>query len=316
MNSALGLNAAPMRASGPTIGYRTSRGQMLQTSIEEFLASDVAARLKGKVQLILTSPPFPLNRKKKYGNLVGEDYIDWLSGLAPRLARLLKPDGSLVIEVGNSWERGSPTMSTLALRALLRFLDVGKLRLCQQFVAYNPARLPSPIQWVNKERIRVKDAYTHVWWMSPTDRPLADNRRVLKEYSPAMKRLLRTKKYNSGRRPSEYVIGAESFLADNGGAIPPNVLEVANTHTNDEYHSYCVKHGLAPHPARMQPEIPEFFIRFLTKPRHLVLDPFAGANTTGVVAESLKRRWISVEPVRDYVLGSRARFPQETLIDL
>jgi len=316
MNSALELVQVPIDEPVRPIGYRTARGEMIQARVEDFLASGRAAAMKGKVQLIFTSPPFPLNRKKKYGNLNGDDYVDWLADLAPRLASLLKPDGSLVMEVGNSWEPGIPTMSTLALRALLKFLDSGELHLCQQFVAYNPARLPSPIQWVNIERIRVKDSYTHVWWMSRTDRPLADNRRILREYSPAMKRLLRTKKYNAGKRPSEYVIGEASFLTDNGGAIPPNVLEVANTHTNDEYHSYCVEHGLAAHPARMQPEIPEFFIRFLTRHRHLVLDPFAGANTTGVVAESLKRRWFSIEPVHDYVVGSRARFPANTVTNL
>lgn len=291
--------------------YSTSRGNMYQGKVEDFLASEHADRLQGKVQLIMTSPPFPLNRKKKYGNLKGEDYVEWLADLARPLRRLLKRDGSLVIEVGNSWEPGQPTMSTLALRALLEFLDRGGFHLCQQFIAYNPARLPSPIQWVNVERIRVKDAYTHIWWMSPTPRPVADNRNVLKEYSDSMKKLLKTKKYNSGRRPSEYVIGETSFLSDNGGAIPPNVLQVSNTKRNDVYHEFCKKNDLLRHPARMQPEIPEFFIKFLTRPKHLVFDPFAGANTTGIVAEGLKRRWVSVEPMSDYVVGSKSRFDSE-----
>ena len=81
-------------------------------------------------------------------------------------------------------------MSTLALKALLAFLEAGQLTLCQQFVWNNPAKLPGPAQWVNIERIRLKDAYTHLWWMSTTDRPYADNRQVLTEYSESMKDLL------------------------------------------------------------------------------------------------------------------------------
>lgn len=156
--------------------YRTARGVMIQGTAEAALASPLLERYKGKVQLIFTSPPFPLNRKKQYGNQQGEAYVKWLSGFAPLFCEFLKPDGSIVVEMGNAWEPGKPAMSTLALRALLAFLDAGKLYLCQQFVCYNPARLPTPAQWVNVERIRVKDAFTHVWWMSTTDRPKANNR--------------------------------------------------------------------------------------------------------------------------------------------
>ena len=169
---------------------------------------------QGKVQLVFTSPPFPLNTKKSYGNLQGEDYIRWLAKFAPLLRRMVTDDGSIVVEIGNAWLPGEPVMSTHVLEALLRFLKKGDLHLCQEFIWYNPARLPSPIEWVNKERIRVKDAFTRIWWMSPTARPKADNRRVLREYSPSMKRLIATGKYNAGRRPSEHQIGKASFSVD------------------------------------------------------------------------------------------------------
>ena len=168
------------------MGYETSMGEMVVATAEAALASDFAADLRGKVQLIFTSPPFPLNTKKRYGNLQGEDYVRWLAGLAPKLTELLTPDGSIAIELGNAWEPGRPVMSTLALRALLAFQEAGDLNLCQSFVCQNPARLPSPAQWVTIERIRVKDSFTHVWWLSPADRPKADNRRVLTAYGPRM----------------------------------------------------------------------------------------------------------------------------------
>ena len=257
---------------------------------------------------IFTSPPFPLNRKKAYGNKLGEEFIKWLADLAPDFKKLLTPTGSIVMEMGNAWEPGRPVMSVLALESLLQFLRKGELQLAQQFICYNPARLPSPAQWVNVDRIRLKDAYTHVWWMAATDRPYADNRQVLKPYSKSMLHLLETGRYNSGKRPSEHHIGKKSFLKKNAGAIPANVLTISNTGNGDVYQKYCRDHGIKPHPARMPLALPEFFIKLLTKENDLVMDPFAGSNTTGAVAQKLKRKWLSVEAKQEYVDSSRSRF--------
>lgn len=302
-SSQLAKESAP-----PRLVYRTKLGRAYHSTLEGFLDSRVGGSLEGRVDLILTSPPFPLNRKKAYGNFQGDRYLEWLEKLAPRLVEILKPKGSIVIEIGNAWEPGAPVMSTLTTRALLAFLDSGKLKLCQEFIGFNRARLPSPAQWVNVERIRVKDAYTHIWWMSPVPRPLASNRRVLRPYSPAMRELLRTGKYNSGSRPSEAFIGKTSFNRNNGGAIPSNVLEFANTASTDPYLSYCEEIEIAPHPARMNAEVAKFFIKFLTRKGGTVFDPFAGSNTTGATAQSLKRRWVSLERNAGYLRGSRGRF--------
>ena len=294
-----------------SIAYTTSLGVFYSGSSEEILASEALKPLIRKVDLIFTSPPFPLNRKKKYGNFKGQEYIDWLASFASLFKRLLRPKGSIVIEMGNSWEPGEPVMSTLALRGLLAFLDKSGLHLCQQFIHHNPAKLPTPAQWVNVERIRVKDSYTHLWWMSKTTRPKADNRRILKEYSDSMKHLLSSGRYNAGRRPSEHKVGESSFLQNNKGAIPSNVITAANTRPNSGYISYCRQRGLQIHPARMPIEIPEFFVKFLTLPGNLVLDPFAGSNTTGEAAEKLKRRWVSIEAIDEYIKGSVGRFADQ-----
>jgi DNA modification methylase len=289
------------------VAYRTKRGRMLRGKIEEFLTSDAGLACRGNVKLIFTSPPYPLNRKKRYGNLQGEEYVSWLEKLAPRFRDLLRDDGSIVIEIGNSWNPGEPTMSTLALEALIRFQKSADLKLCQQFICHNPARLPSPAQWVTVDRVRVKDSFTHVWWLSPTARPDADNRRVLNGYSTSMKQLLKRQAYNAGKRPSQHNIGEASFLKNNGGAIPPNVLTFANT-SSDHYLAHCKSLDLEPHPARMPIGLATFFVRFLTVQRNLVLDPFAGSNVTGAAAENLGRRWISVEPNAKYISGSKSRF--------
>lgn len=290
------------------IYYKTDRGVYYHGNVENVLASRKFQQYKKKVALIFTSPPFPLNRKKKYGNLQGQEYLNWLSDLSVLFKEYLKDDGSIVMEIGNSWEPGNPVMSTLALEALLAFLKKGNLHLCQQFIWHNTAKLPSPAQWVNVERIRVKDSFTHIWWMSKTPRPKSNNRNVLKEYSDSMQKLIKNKKYNSGTRPSEHNIGKESFFTDNNGAIPSNVIVAANTSINQSYLAHCKANKLTLHPARMPIDIPNFFIKLLTNPRDLILDPFGGSNTTGEAAERLKRRWIAIEMNEDYIRGSRGRF--------
>lgn len=300
--------------------YSTNLGAAIVGRSEEVVRSRAGRALKNRVQLVFTSPPFPLNRKKRYGNHEGNEFKAWLRGYARLLSRLLTDDGSIVIEMGNAWEAGAPVMSTLALESLLEFKQAGKLHLCQEFIWFNSARLPSPAQWVTIDRVRVKDAFTRLWWLSPTEHPKADNRRVLSPYSGSMKTLLRTKSYNSGVRPSEHVIGAKSFLRDNGGAIPPNVLDFegevpsnllvgGNTSGTDPYNEFCRSRGLVPHPARMPIGLAKFFINLCTTEGDLVLDPFGGSNTTGAAAEELNRKWVSIEAQRDYAVTGRGRFP-------
>lgn len=301
---------SPFRGRPPiNVAYQTDYGRMLHGFSDKILASGELERFEKRVNLVFTSPPFPLNRKKRYGNKVGDEYMEWLSSYGPLLKKMLTPNGSIVMEVGNAWEQGAPVMSTLPIKSLLKFQEDNELYLCQEFVWQNPAKLPSPAQWVNVERLRVKDSFTKVWWMSACEMPKADNRRVLQEYSKSMKDLLKNQKYNAGKRPSEHNIGTQSFLTNNGGAIPGSVLTYANTQANDEYQVYCRDNEIELHPARMPIELAGFFINFLTDPGDLVLDPFAGTNTTGCAAERLGRYWLSIEAEEKYILGSMGRFP-------
>src|SRR5574337_620810 len=193
--------------------HETKLGKYYKGKAESLLISDLGDELKNKIQLILTSPPFPLNKKKRYGNLQGEEYKNWFINLAEIFSDLLTDDGSIVIELGNSWEPGRPVQSLLHLESLIGFVNNPKanLRLCQEFVCYNPSRLPSPAQWVTVNRIRTIDSFTHVWWMSKSDYPKADNRKVLRPYSKSMEKLLKNQKYNAGLRPSEHRISETSF---------------------------------------------------------------------------------------------------------
>ena len=313
------------RQSTVPLAYRTAAGQMFVGKTEEALQQPPLTHWRGKVQLLFTSPPFPLVREKKYGNLQGEAFARWLAGYANLFTDYLTPDGSIVIELGNGWVQGQPTMSTASLKAFLAFQEAADLHLCQEFICYNPARLPTPAEWVTVRRVRVKDSFTRVWWMSPTPHPKADNRRVLTAYSDSMRKLLQKGSYTGGKRPSEHHIGPRSFLQNNGGAIPPNVLvppgadqlelqsvlSIANTASNNAYNRLCRDRQLKKHPAVMPELLVEFFIQFLTEPGDLVLDPFAGSNTTGAVAERLGRRWLSVEADAEYAAASQVRFEKK-----
>ena len=317
---------APMKPTPSSMiseAYSTALGSMYVGRIEEVFQTKPIKSVLGKVSLVMTSPPFPLLKKKSYGNSTGQEYLDWLKSLAPALTQLLADDGSIVIEIGNAWEPGVPEMSTLPLEALLAFKRAADLHLCQHIICHNPARLPSPAAWVNVDRVRLKDSFTHVWWLSKTPRPKANNRNVLLPYGKDMQALLRTGKYNAGRRPSGHVVSETGFLTNHGGAIAPSVLEVgddarlpeavlkySNTSWDAAYRTYCETRGIPAHPARMQASLVAFFVEFLTDKGDLVFDPFGGSNTTGSTAELLGRRWLSVEASEVYAEGSRGRFPQ------
>ena len=256
------------------------------------------------VALAFTSPPFALRRQKAYGNLPATEYIAWFWPIAEQIHRILRPDGSFVMELGGAWNPGSGTRSLFTYELLLKLGT--KFHLAQDFYWHNPSRLPTPAEWVTIRRTRVKEAVTQIWWLSKSTEPQADNRRVLIPYSKSMKRLLKDG-YQPAMRPSQHEIGPH-FQKDNGGAIPPNILTVPNSRSYDEYLFRCRAAKLPIHPARFPPELPDFFIRFLTQPGQTVLDPFAGSNVTGQEAERLGRKWVSVELNADYVAGSRLRF--------
>jgi len=285
--------------------YETPNGLQLQADSLDILNSLPAE----SVDLIITSPPFALLRQKTYGNEEQSEYVAWLSQFGQAAYRTLKDTGSFVLDLGGAYERGKPVRSLYNFRVLLDFCDHLGYSLAEEFFWYNPAKLPSPIEWVNKRKIRVKDAVNTVWWFSKTDHPQADVSKVLVPYSERMKTLLKDpeKFYKPKERPSGHDIAA-AFGKGNGGAIPSNLLQIPNTDSNSHYLRTCKLLGKDSHPARFPAGLPKFFIKFLTAPGDLVVDIFSGSNTTGYVAEQLGRKWLSLELDREYALLSAVRF--------
>lgn len=292
--------------------YRTDHGTQVCGDSLELLAQ----MPDESVDLVMTSPPFALLRAKKYGNADQAAYVEWLTTFGEEVKRVLKPTGSFVLDLGGAYKRGSPTRSLYQFRVLIRFVDDLGFHLAEEFYWYNPAKLPSPIEWVNKRKIRVKDAVNTVWWFSKNEYPKADVTQVLQPYSKRMQKLLENPEafYDAKGRPSEHSIST-SFGNDNGGAIPPNLIQLPNTDSNSSYLRTARRLGRRSHPARFPEGLPEFFIRFLTEPGDLVVDIFSGSNTTGAVAQRLDRRWLAFELSREYAALSILRFTTESELD-
>jgi DNA modification methylase len=260
------------------------------------------------VDLVMTSPPFALLREKEYGNVLQDDYVSWLEEFAREVKRVLKPTGSFVLDLGGAYQRGRPVRSLYNYNVLIRFCSELGFNLAEEFFWFNPSKLPSPIEWVNKRKIRVKDAVNTVWWFSKTDHPKADVTKVLAPYSDRMKKLLNSNGtyYKPKLRPSGHDISDK--FKDNGGAIPSNLLQIPNSESSSRYLRLSRLVGVTSHPARFPIGLPMFFIKFLTDEDDLVVDIFSGSNTTGQAAESLGRRWLAFDNELTYVASSAIRF--------
>jgi site-specific DNA-methyltransferase (cytosine-N4-specific) len=267
------------------------------------------------INLIFTSPPYALHFKKEYGNVSKEDYVLWFLGFAKEMHRILTEDGSFVLNIGGSWNKGSPTRSLYHFKLMISLVEEIGFYLAQECYWYNPAKMPVPAEWVTVRRVRIKDSVEYVWWFSKTPFPKANNRNVLKPYSKDMLRLAQ-KGVRTTVRPSGHNINSSFDKIESGGSIPSNVIEdltnemiiAGNNSANDPYTVKCKQAGIKIHPARFPSSLPEFFIKLLTDPGDIVLDPFAGSNTTGAVAEKMGMRWVAIELLEEYLAASRFRF--------
>lgn len=297
-----GVSRAPIWLLRSSPSYVTRRGAVYlgdSLALLEQMPAD-------SVNLVITSPPYALEFKKEYGNEPQTRYVEWFIPFAEQVRRVLRPDGSFVLNIGGAWEKGRPTRSLYHFKLLIALVERVGFYLAQDLYWYNPAKVPTPAEWVNVQRIRVKDSVEPCWWLSKTERPKASNRRVLVPYSDDMLRLIE-RGFRPKRRPSGH-LAKPSWSQDNGGAIPSNVLVMGNNDSNGRYLAALAAKGLRVHPARFPVQLPEWFIRFLTDPDDIVLDIFGGSMTTGWAAERLDRRWLGFEISAEYVESSQWRF--------
>jgi site-specific DNA-methyltransferase (cytosine-N4-specific) len=292
--------------------YQTELGAAYQADSRQVLAQ----LPDNSVNLVFTSPPYALHFKKEYGNVHKDDYVEWFLTFAREIQRVLTDDGSFVLNIGGSYNKGVPTRSIYHYKLMIALVEQLGLHLAQECFWYNPAKMPMPAEWVTVRRIRIKDSVEYVWWFSKTPWPKASNRKVLNPYSADMLRLNK-RGVRATVRPSGHNITSDFNKLDAGGSIPSNVIEeeiptdllrLGNNSANDQYTKRCKDAGLKIHPARFPAALPEFFVKLLTEEGDLVVDPFAGSNTAGAVAEACHRRWIAVDEVEEYLVASKFRF--------
>jgi hypothetical protein len=120
------------------------------------------------VNLVFTSPPYALHFKKEYGNVSKADYVEWFLPFAREIHRVLADDGSFVLNIGGSWNQGSPTRSLYHYKLMIALVEDLGFHLAQECYWYNPAKMPVPAEWVTVRRVRIKDSVEHVWWLSKT----------------------------------------------------------------------------------------------------------------------------------------------------
>lgn len=322
------MNAPADRATKDLFRSQEKHPARLVTNTEPFYQTEAGAAYHGdsletlralpdgSVNLVFTSPPYALHFKKEYGNASKADYVEWFLPFAREIRRVLADDGSFVLNIGGSWNPGSPTRSLYHYKLMIALVEELGFHLAQECYWYNPAKMPVPAEWVTVRRVRIKDSVEHVWWLSKTPFPKANNRNVLRPYGADMLRLAK-KGVKTATRPSGHAINASFDKIAAGGSIPTNVLEdeianemliAGNNAANDPYTKMCKETGSKIHPARFPAVLPEFFIKLLTDDGDLVLDPFAGSNTAGAVAERLGRTWIAAELVEEYLEASKFRF--------
>ena len=286
--------------------FETDNGVALWT-----YAEDAAALIEPEsVDLIMTSPPYPILKGKEYGKIGTAPWLEWMTKLAATWRPLLTDTGSLMVNLGSATIEGYPVQSPYIERFTLALIDDLGYHLADRLYWHNPTKMASPMKWVALKRVRVKPSVEPILWFSKTEHPKADNRRVLRPYAEG------TKKYELGKprapvtRPSGLEIGANSFTKDNGGSIPNVLIESTNAAPNRGWRMKCKDAGIKPHPATFPPAVPEFAIKLTTEENDLVYDPFMGSGTTCAVAEELGRRWIGSENSLEYLRTAALRFDQ------
>ena len=262
------------------------------------------------INLILTSPPYPLITQKAYGNKSSDSYIDWLTDLAAAWKQKLTPNGSLVLNLADVYTPGSPSISLYQERLLIKLCDDLGYSLAQKFYWENSSKMPAPAEWVCVRRIRTTSSVEQIY--SLTKDPLAataNNKNILRPYSESMLNRIAAggESASSQEPPSGFKLKEGAFSKNNGGSIPHNLLVAPHSQSNDTYKRLCRQHKLPIHPARYPQTLPTFFIKFLTEPNQIVYDPLAGSASTAEAAEQLGRSWLISERAFTYLQGDPAK---------
>lgn len=283
--------------------FETDMGYMLWGNAEDV----VGCVEKGSLNVILTSPPYPLVKPRDYGNLAEKEWVEDMLRHCERWRGLLVEDGSMFLNIGACWIKGSPVQTLHVERLLIRLEDNLGLHRLQEFYVKTDG-LGGALEWVGKRRIRVKNNVEKMIWLSGNPFAKANNRGVLIPYSKSGLRSIAKPEAHDGReRPSGYKFGKRSFV-DNGGAIPSTLIKASNAGSNNKYRKACRDLGISAHPATFPDNLPRFAFGLASDPGDIVADFMAGSGTSGKVAHEMGRHFICSERSLDYIDSARINF--------
>ncbi len=235
--------------------------------------------------LMVTSPPYAQQREDSYGGIPEADYPDWMVSIVRAGMKILKPSGSLICNIKEHATKG--VRSTYVLETVLRLAK--EFRWVDEFIWHKTNPFPTG------SKCRLKDGF---------ERCLHFAKSADYQFFPDA---VRTKSVSKWAGTNERRKNKGAFSTTNGSQMsmsrrvtgdlvrPSNVLTMASS---------CINIG---HPATFPVELPEFFIRLMTKEGDVVLDPFVGSGTTALAAQRLGRSFLGIEMSGEYVALARSR---------
>ncbi len=235
------------------------------------------------VDLIFTSPPYADQRKKTYGGIHPDKYVEWFIPISKQLLRVLKPTGTFVLNIKEKVANGE--RSTYVMELILAMKKQGWLW-TEEFIWHKKNSYPG--KWPN----RFRDSWERLLQFNKEKKFHMYQEEVMVPMGDWKKTRLKNLS-ETDRKRDESKVGSGfgkniSNWLNRHKAYPTNVLHLA-TECNNKNHS-----------AAFPEELPEWFIKLFTKMGDTVLDPFTGSGTTNIVAQRMNRNSIGIELVSEY----------------
>lgn len=249
------------------------------------------------VDLVVTSPPYADSRVSTYGGIAPDQYVEWFAPISKELLRVLKPEGSFVLNIKERVVKGE--RHTYVLELILEMRRQGWFW-TEEYVWHKKNCYPG--KWPN----RFRDAWERLLHFTKSRKfaMYQDAVRVpMGDWKTArLKNLSSTDKLrDESRVGSGFGKKIENWIGRDL-AYPPNVLHFATECANRN------------HSATFPKALPEWFIRLFTQAGDLVLDPFSGSGTTVLVAAKMGRHYIGIEIQAEYVKIAREAIDQNKKI--
>lgn len=256
----------------------------INTDIRLGDSKDILTELPdNSVDLIFTSPPYADQRKNTYGGIHPDNYVEWFLPISEQLLRVLKPDGTFVLNIKEKVVNGE--RSTYVMELIIEMRKQGWLW-TEEFIWHKKNSFPG--KWSN----RFRDSWERLLQFNKNKKFNMYQEEVMVPMGDWAKTRLK-KLSDTDKRRDESKVGSGfgkniSNWVDRKMAYPTNVLHLA-TECNNKNHS-----------AAFPESLPEWFIKLFTQQEDVVLDPFMGSGTTNFVAQRMNRNSIGIEILPEY----------------